>query len=77
MKVFSCFSKKNYNKYPELLPRNIYLRTGRILNKKEVDKELSKFFRDSFFEKARSFLNKVVNDIKNSNRSRIFKRHRK
>ena len=52
-----------YKKHPDLTPRNVYLASGRIMPKKEVDKALKRIAReakwDSFKNSVKEFFGKI------------------
>lgn len=75
MKIFGLFGKKPsnnnyynsqefYKRCPDLTPRNIYLREGRVITKKEVDEYFAKSTRKTFAERAEDFFRKIISKFK-------------
>lgn len=74
MKTSGIFGKKVANNYynsrefykrrPDLAPSNVYLREGRIITKKEVDKYFAQITRKTFRERAGEFINKIISLFK-------------
>ncbi len=50
-----------YKEHPDLAPRNIYLREGRIITEKDIEKAIRKINRNA---KIEEFFNLVSNKIK-------------
>lgn len=52
-----------YKKHLDLTPRNVYLASGRVMSKKEVDKTLNRIAReaswDSFKNSIKEFFGKI------------------
>lgn len=61
-------SPKFYKKHPDLMPRNVYLATGRILPKEKIDKYLDKHFKLSLKEKCQILFNRLKNFITGCNK---------
>ncbi len=74
MKIFDMFGKKLANNYynskefykrrPDLAPRNVYLREGRVITKKQVDEYFTKITRKTFSEKVEEFIRKITSWFK-------------
>lgn len=50
-----------YKEHPDLAPRNIYLREGRIITEKDIEKAIRKINRNA---KIEEFFNLVSNKVK-------------
>lgn len=71
MKILGMFGKKLANSYynsedfykrrPDLAPRNVYLREGRVITKKQVDEYFAKHTSKTFSQRAEEFLRKIIN----------------
>ena len=61
-------SPKFYEKHPDLMPRNVYLATGRILSKEKIDKYVDKHFKLSLKEKCQILFNRLKNFITGCNK---------
>ena len=56
-----------YREHPDLMPRNIYLATGRVITKEQIDDYFEKNFRLTFSQKCKKFLNKIIDKFKQNN----------
>ncbi len=51
-------SKEFYQRRPDLAPRDIYLREGRLIKMEEVDKYLKKISKETIWEKLGKFISR-------------------
>ena len=53
-------SQKFYRQRPDLAPRNVYLREGRVIKQKEVEKYFVKAFKEQIYVRIMNwFKNKI------------------
>lgn len=73
MKIFGLFAKKTNNYYdskefykthPDLMPRNVYLQEGRVIDMKNVRKTLADFDKNSLVERIETFFDKILGWLK-------------
>ena len=57
-------SQKFYAKHPDLAPRNIYLRMGRVMDMKTVEKYIANFGKKSIWEKIGNWFSNLFNKNK-------------
>ncbi len=50
-------SPEFYAKHPDLMPRDIYLASGRTISRKEIDNYISKNFKPSFKDRLKKIFN--------------------
>ena len=56
-------SPEFYAKHPDLMPRDIYLASGRIVTKEEIEKNFNKMFQLSFKDKCKLFWNRITKNL--------------
>lgn len=56
-------SEKFYQQHPDLAPRNVYIATGRLINKETIDKYLDNICKKSLFEKVCDFVKSIRRKI--------------
>lgn len=66
--IIDLNSPKFYKEHPDLVPRNVYLATGRILPKEKIDKYIDEHFKLSLKEKFQIIFNRLQNFITGSNK---------
>ena len=58
-------SPEFYAKHPDLMPRDIYLASGRVVTKEEIEKNFNKMFSLPFKDKCKMFLSHIKKTSKN------------
>ena len=54
-------SQEFYKRHPDLAPKNVYLRTGRIMDLETVRKYIANFGKESIWEKIRNWFSNLFN----------------
>ncbi len=57
-------SQKFYKSHPDLVPRNVYLAMGRVVNQKEVNRKIENFG-EPFWVRAKNWFKYKIEDIFN------------
>lgn len=74
MKIFKVFGIKNkklnninspefYKNHPDLAPRNVYLATGRVISREEIDAKFDRLFKLTLKDKATIWFNNLKDNL--------------
>lgn len=60
-------SPEFYKNHPDLTPRNVYLELGRVISKKQIEKDLNAICKLSFKDKCQIVFNRLKNLVTGKN----------